>query len=379
MLRRRWLYLTLAVLVTHWIILSELDHSLIRLEPAANPTLRVSLRTPQAKPTDRSNPQSIPLKHPPTPPAKPNALPIQTPPDPTPASVNEAIRPVLDHVITAPNSSIEPAVLTTATRRSFTETDSSPNIAVVAAAIKKPLVTPPETSTTHKSWQIDAKHFSRSTRLVYSVKSSKFPFTLSGELLWRRDGDRYQTRLRYSALGLARTQTSRGRITAQGLAPDRFADKYRNEVAAHFNYPQAKVTFSANTPEAPLLAGAQDRLSVLIQLGARLASNPEQASSGSTLTIQTVGPRAADMWLFTVGSTEPLALPGGNIEGIKLERLPRELYDQTVEVWLSPQLGYLPARIRITESNGDSIDQRWEATEAVEAEAAPAQPSEPVH
>lgn len=213
---------------------------------------------------------------------------------------------------------------------------------------------------------------------MYQVRASRFPYRLSGELLWRNEGDRYQALLRYSALGLTRAQTSRGRITDQGLAPERFSDKYRSEVAAHFNYARALVTFSANTPDAPLLAGAQDRLSVLIQLGALLASNPDRIGGGSTLSIQTVGARAADVWLFTLLTTEPLTLPGGNIDGIKLERLPRELYDQKVEVWLSPQLGYLPARIRITETNGESIDQLWQATESVETDTSVPEPDSPV-
>jgi len=210
---------------------------------------------------------------------------------------------------------------------------------------------------------------SASTRLIYQVKASRFPYRLSGELLWRNEGDRYQALLRYSALGLARSQTSRGRITDLGLVPERFSDKYRSEVAAHFNYEQAKVTFSANTPDAPLLSGAQDRLSVLIQLGAWVAGNRKQIGPGSTLSVQTVGARGADIWLFSVAGTDVLALPGGNIDGLKLERLPREPYDQKVEVWLAPQLGYLPARIRITETNGESIDQLWQATEPVDADA----------
>jgi len=228
-----------------------------------------------------------------------------------------------------------------------------------------------------QSFAFNRKTLSNSTRLIYQVKASRFPYRLSGELLWRNEGDRYQALLRYSALGLTRAQTSRGRITEQGLAPERFSDKYRSEVAAHFNYKEAKVTFSANTPDAPLLAGAQDRLSVLIQLGALVASNPNQIGHGSTLSIQTVGARAADIWLFSVAGTDALALPGGNVDGIKLERLPRELYDQKVEVWLSPQLGYLPARIRITEANGDSIDQLWQATETVPADASLPEPGVP--
>ena len=97
----------------------------------------------------------------------------------------------------------------------------------------------------------------------------------------------------YKRQGQNRSQTSRGQITDVGLAPERFGDKYRSEVAAHFNRAQGKVTFSANTPDAPLLTGAQDRLSVLVQLGALVASEPQRYGPGTTLTIQTIGPRDA--------------------------------------------------------------------------------------
>ena len=208
----------------------------------------------------------------------------------------------------------------------------------------------------------NSQNLSASVRLSYVVKTSKIPFPLSGELLWRNQGTEYSARLRYSALGRTRMQTSQGRITPTGLAPDRFADKYRSEVAAHFDYPQGKAIFSANTPDAELLPGAQDRLSVLVQLGALVASNPERYQAGATVSLQTVGARSADVWLFTVIQSEMLDLPGGSVEGLRLERNPRQPYDQKVEVWLSPQLDYLPARVRITEANGDSIDQQWKSS-----------------
>lgn len=212
--------------------------------------------------------------------------------------------------------------------------------------------------------RFNKQSLSASKKLIYTLKTNKFPFTLNAELLWRNQGDSYNARLRYSAFGIARVQTSQGQITDAGLAPERFSDKYRSEVAAHFNYDQHKVTFSANTPDAPLLDGAQDRLSVLLQLGGLMASEPTRYASGSTFTIQTVGARSADMWLFTFLLTEKLELPGGTVLAVKLERIPREPYDQKVEVWLSPDLDYLPVRIRMTETNGDSADQQWSATES---------------
>ena len=43
---------------------------------------------------------------------------------------------------------------------------------------------------------------------------------------------------------------------------------------------------------------------------------------------------------------------------LKLTRKPRREYDQKVEIWYAPALGYLPVRNRITQQNGDFIDQQ---------------------
>lgn len=199
--------------------------------------------------------------------------------------------------------------------------------------------------------------------LNYEVSSNKFPFGLNAQLRWQHDAENYEARLAYGAFGQSRVQTSRGQITVRGLEPVRFSDKYRSEVAAHFVRDKGKVTFSANTPDVALLAGAQDRLSILIQLAAMIGGEPERFPGSTTITIQTIGPRDADSWLFTMGNAETLTLPGGELGTLKLIRNPREPFDQKVEVWLAPTLGYLPARIRITEPNGDYVDQKWASTE----------------
>ena len=202
-----------------------------------------------------------------------------------------------------------------------------------------------------------------SALLRYEVSSNKLPFTVNGIFQWQQDGNTYEAQLSYSAFGFSRSQTSRGAVNATGLAPERFADKLRNEVAAHFNREAGKVTFSANTPDVALLNGAQDRLSVLVQLGAQIAAAPDRYPEGTTVSFQTIGPRDASTWVFTVQAPETLTLPGGDMPALKLVRNPRQDYDQKVELWLAPALGYLPARIRITEHNGDAIDQKWLATE----------------
>jgi hypothetical protein len=80
--------------------------------------------------------------------------------------------------------------------------------------------------------------------------------------------------------------------------------------------------------------------------------------------MQAVGPRDAETWRFVVDGEELLQLPGGQQATVKLTRVPQKTYDLTVELWLAPALGYLPARIRLTQANGDFIDQQWQGSEA---------------
>ncbi|MFM2274914.1 MAG: hypothetical protein RL211_786 [Pseudomonadota bacterium] len=204
-----------------------------------------------------------------------------------------------------------------------------------------------------------------STRLKYNATGGKDGLTYhaSGELLWLHDGKTYDARLEVSAFLIgSRVRTSAGRVTAQGLAPTRFSDKSRVELAAHFDHDKGRVTFS-NGPEAPLLTGAQDQLSLFIQLGALLAGEPGKYPVGTTISTQTVGPRAAETWVVAVEREEKLALPGSELATVKLVRNPRREYDQKAELWLAPSMGYLPVRMRITQPNGDFLDLKWRATE----------------
>lgn len=205
-----------------------------------------------------------------------------------------------------------------------------------------------------------------STRLLYDVQVHSRLQTLDarGELLWRHDGSQYEARMTVSALLGARVQTSSGQIGPQGLAPTRFADKSRRELAAHFDRDQARVVFSANTPEAPLLAGAQDRVSVLLQLASMLAGDPARYPPGASITVQTIGPREAEMWQFDVEGQEALPLAAGEVRALKLVRHPRREFDARVEAWFDPQRSHLPVRVRLTQPNGDWLDQRLRATES---------------
>jgi len=205
-----------------------------------------------------------------------------------------------------------------------------------------------------------------SQRLRYEVQAQYRGLSVPGqaELLWRHDGSSYEARLEISAPLLPpRIQRSTGRITPEGLAPLRFSDRSRSEEAAHFERDAGQVVFSTNRPAAPLQPGAQDRLSVLVQLGALLAGDPARFTPGTTLSLQTAGTREAEVWTFAVDADEELALPGGTLRGLKLTRSPRKEFDQKVELWLAPGRDYAPVRLRLTQPNGDWVDLQWSATD----------------
>ncbi len=200
-----------------------------------------------------------------------------------------------------------------------------------------------------------------SVRLQYKVvgMSKNLNYQASAELSWKTDGDTYDAVMKVSAFLVgSRSMTSVGKITSSGLAPKRFADKFRSEQAAHFEADQGKIVFSANTPDAPWVDGVQDRVSVLMQLAGMLAANPTGYPTGSVVTFLTVGPREADTWTFVVEAEENLDLMSAPVAAVKLTRRPRKEFDQKVEIWFAPSLGYLPVRSRITQHNGDFIDQQ---------------------
>ncbi len=200
-----------------------------------------------------------------------------------------------------------------------------------------------------------------SVRLQYKVVglAKNLNYEAKSELAWKTNGDSYEVMMKVSAFLVgSRSMTSVGKITGAGLAPIRFADQFRSELAAHFEADKGKITFSANTPDAPWIEGAQDRVSVFVQLGGILAARPQDYPKGSTITLYTIGPREADTWTFAVESEEKLNLLGGEMASLKVIRKPRREFDQKVEIWYAPSLGYLPVRNRITQENGDFIDQQ---------------------
>ena len=204
-------------------------------------------------------------------------------------------------------------------------------------------------------------------RLNYGIQGEVkgLSYQASGELLWAHDGRDYEARLEVSAFLLgSRVQGSRGRITPEGLQPQRFSDRSRRERTTEFDHALGQVRFSEGAPTVPLTPGMQDQLSVFMQLASLLASQADSYPPGTELTLQVADYRKAESWRFVVNEEETLRLPGGEVVTRKISRIVNPGADELrVELWLAPSLGWLPARLRVSQPSGDYIDQRWRSSE----------------
>ncbi len=368
--RRALIALTALVLALHWLLLQGVP--LVWDSPAAPSGQVFSTRTIAAAPAPVAAPAPTPA---------PSATPSPAPtprnrlPRPTPVAEAPPAEPTaaMQEPLAAPEPPMEVATAVAAPPPATPEPAASAAVAA-ASAPAAPASTPVEVNPTAAGIDIappgsgTGQNASAApppvqipppVRLTYEVKgqAKKFDYTARAELLWQHDGSRYEARQEVSALLIgSRTQRSTGLVSAQGLQPERFGDRSRSEQASHFDYAQGRVTFSANTPQAAIGPGAQDRLSMFIQLAAMLAADPARYTQGTQITLTTVSARNADRWTFSIEAPETLNLPVGATPTLKLLRLPRRDYDQKAELWLAPGLGYLPARIKLTQSNGDFAD-----------------------
>jgi Protein of unknown function (DUF3108) len=327
---------------------------------AKTPVVKKRLPPPIEKPLNRpvapSNsaqeaPENIVVTAPQIEPIPPPPAPVTTPePVPTPATSAEALAqavPVSDTSTTSVQATASPSIEAASSPTQATSIQAASASAGTDPALE--LKFPPSGS------------FAYAATLVRGVQ----PQTGSGTLEWTSDGRAYQMRLVSSALFITLlSQTSVGQLGADGLLPERFGDKRfnRSEKAAHFNrIPETgsslgRITFSGNQRAVAIQRGAQDRLSVLVQLAGLVAANPAQFAVAGNVAVQVVSAEGADVWKFVLQGEELLQLPAGKATTLHLVRNPRQEYDPRLELWLAPELGYLPVRIKQTEANGDTFD-----------------------
>ncbi len=178
---------------------------------------------------------------------------------------------------------------------------------------------------------------------------------------FEREGERYLIRSTTEATGLGAlfasgkfVQESRGVITASGLRPERFVIQRgragRNETAT-FDWGTSKATLTAggNTREWELRPGSQDLLSFMHQLSF-IVGEPKPpavwvttARRFDTVRIEVLGKAMVDTDLGPISTLH--FRNQSNDEGLRFE------------VWLAPDYGNLPVKIRLRDRRGEEAEQ----------------------
>lgn len=173
---------------------------------------------------------------------------------------------------------------------------------------------------------------------------------------WQRQQEHYQLSSVTETVGLVAlfrntkvTQESQGRLSRQGLQPELFVQiRDRDDgVRAEFDWSSRQLRLNGVAALGDLDADAQDLLSFIYQLVLR---HPQQRSFLHVTT-----GRAYNRYELDYLGVEPLYVAGQEYRVWHYVTIapPGE---QSTDVWLAPELAFLPVRIRFTDRKGDRFD-----------------------
>jgi hypothetical protein len=125
--------------------------------------------------------------------------------------------------------------------------------------------------------------------------------------------------------------------------------------------PSSAVPTANQSADITLPPGAQDPLSVLIQLGALIAGNPPQYPVGNRIALPIANssdqpPRPTD---FAIADDNDFAAAGQfsqPLPALHLVHEPANDRDARIELWLGKRLDYLPLRLLLVQPDGDRLD-----------------------
>lgn len=226
-----------------------------------------------------------------------------------------------------------------------------------------------------------------STRLSYRLTGQyRGEVHGSATVEWVRALPRYEVRLDV-VVGLpvaplfTRRMRSEGRLGPQGLQPERYTEEsklaFRSPRVAELRVGDDQVQLAngqvwtrpapapapdANADAAPrtthLGRGVQDSASQFVQLSHLFTMDPSRLRPGSLIGFPLALPRRVEPWFYEVLTQQTVNTPFGPVEAfhVRPRRGTVRGNDLLAEAWFSPQLAYLPVRIRIEQDAEVFID-----------------------
>lgn len=179
---------------------------------------------------------------------------------------------------------------------------------------------------------------------------------------WQITNDTYVIRNVIEATGIfvmlkpgQLTQTSQGKITADGLEPDNFSDQ-RGQSAdkifnAQFDRQHQTLTYgrASEMTTVSLLPQTQDQLSFVYQFALH-------APFTGTVQFAMTNGRKIGTYTYQVIGEEILETELGKLQTLHLGKV-HQPNDENAEVWLAKDHQYLPVKIRLTDKEGGVAEQ----------------------
>lgn len=191
-------------------------------------------------------------------------------------------------------------------------------------------------------------------RVRYAITRGEEGFVIGQTThIWQQDGFTYTLQSVAETTGLvaffksARVlQSSRGEVTAAGLKPREFRhERVGGLDTASFDWARGVVAYAGR--EDSVAAGAQDMLSMYYQIVLL-------APKAGTLEMPIATGRKLETYRIEVLGEEVVALPAGER---RASRLRIRSGNDTIELWMAPDMRALPLKIRYTDRKGEIFDQ----------------------
>ena len=290
---------------------------------------------------------------------------------PAPQPTRRAPRPRAPRPASAPQAAVvaeaavpEPVQEPASAPRPLPEPVPPPEL---AATTEQPAASAPEDAASAVAAASPGFDWPASTRVSYTL-TGNYRGAVEGaaQVEWARAGTHYQVHLELS-IGppfsplITRRMSSDGEITDQGLAPRRYDEdtevifRDRRRIAILFEEGGVLLPDGRRVESLP---GVQDTASQFVQLTWLFTTQPELLHPGRTIAMPLALARHVDRWIYDVLGEDTLATPFGPLPAVHLKpwRASQKAGDLSAEIWFSPQLRYLPVRIRIEQDAETFID-----------------------
>lgn len=178
---------------------------------------------------------------------------------------------------------------------------------------------------------------------------------------WSQDGKRYSMETVVETTGLAAAlysfhyvQRSEGKITADGLQPERFSvtQPGKADEVAVFDWKGQNVVLNrkGKTRSAKIRVGDQDVLSLWHQAA-------QYGREGSPAAMTVVSNKVAAPSSLSVVGKEAIRLPIGVVDTLRLKAEAKD-GSLKLDIWLAEKWQRLPVRIVMTDAKGEVLDQQ---------------------